>query len=375
LGQQNIGLWNERYGEQMPGWGSAVIVQGDSRRLGEVLGRARLCLSSPPYTNSMTTKETKNHPGGTNVTTRYQRSYGNNPRNLGNLPDGGFEVAISSPPYANSMSSEKSGIDWSQCHREDGTLRDMSREPAHTHRPGAGGEMRYSDDPTNLGNLPDTGFEAALAISSPAWMGSGVGGRSNVVNANKQCVSHNRPESIGRGETARGLTYGSEPGQLAQMPEGDLVLAISSPPFLAQSGGTNVTAQSGPLADASLLKRHSAGNQAAEGYGISDGQLAALPEGNHAEACEGPVCCVSSPPFLGSLNDGLRESDREKYAEFARAGRGVELITAARRASWDKCPLATMLKRWRREQRRGGHSAVSLVHRGKPALPARMKTF
>jgi len=240
LGQANIDLWNQRYSKWMPGWGSAMIMRGDSRRLGEGLAQTSLCLSSPPYADTPIA-----HIGQSGIGTgcrtqqeikqrrkelaRQNSSYGRysrNSANLGNLPDTGFEAAIaissppfeqsltnkahatsptdlglradgtrrggsivtgdygdtagqlatmregqpadaviSSPPYEASMSSETSGIDWSRCHREDGSPRDMSQEPAHTHRIGAGGEMRYSAAGDNLGNTTgDTFWSASRQI-------------------------------------------------------------------------------------------------------------------------------------------------------------------------------------------------------------------
>ena len=47
-------------------------------------GKAEMVVSSPPYEGSMTTAETKNYAGNTQVTTKYQRSYGNNKENIGN---------------------------------------------------------------------------------------------------------------------------------------------------------------------------------------------------------------------------------------------------------------------------------------------------
>lgn len=43
LGQENINLWNERYSGHFPRWGSAQIIQGDSRNLSEVLSSMEWC--------------------------------------------------------------------------------------------------------------------------------------------------------------------------------------------------------------------------------------------------------------------------------------------------------------------------------------------
>jgi len=55
LGRENIALWNRRY-STLPRWGTATLLQGDSRMLGEVLGRAGGLVSSPPYAESITDK-------------------------------------------------------------------------------------------------------------------------------------------------------------------------------------------------------------------------------------------------------------------------------------------------------------------------------
>src|SRR3990167_4314030 len=53
MAAQNIALWNARYAGRFARWGSARILQGDSRRLLEVLAEngINLVVSSPPYAN------------------------------------------------------------------------------------------------------------------------------------------------------------------------------------------------------------------------------------------------------------------------------------------------------------------------------------
>ena len=48
LGNQNILLWNERF-SRMPQWGTARLLNGDSRKLASVLSEAHIAMSSPPY--------------------------------------------------------------------------------------------------------------------------------------------------------------------------------------------------------------------------------------------------------------------------------------------------------------------------------------
>jgi len=107
-------------------------------------------------------------------------------------------LILSSPPYAESMSSEKSGIDWSKCKRENGTPRDMSKEPAHKTRIGAGGEMRYGKSKENLGNLKSGDVDCV--ISSPPWeetnskFSSNTGARQAIGNWADKEVSYGKTE-------------------------------------------------------------------------------------------------------------------------------------------------------------------------------------
>jgi hypothetical protein len=49
LGNQNIALWNSRYAGKLPMWGTAQLLQGDSRNLAEIVRGASGVISSPPF--------------------------------------------------------------------------------------------------------------------------------------------------------------------------------------------------------------------------------------------------------------------------------------------------------------------------------------
>lgn len=86
------------------------------------------------------------------------------------------------------------------------------------------------------------------------------------------------------------FTYGFDtPGQLGAMKSGDFDAVISSPPFRAQTGGSNQTNSTGPLADKGIIARHAAGNRAI-GYGETPGDISKLPDGDFDAA-------LSSPPY------------------------------------------------------------------------------
>ena len=168
LGNKNIALWNDCYGDKLPHWGTARLVQGDSRELLAVLEVAcDGCVSSPPYANSISNQSeilekvySKNQWGGI----IYPRHYSHNSNNLGNLPatDSGFDAAVSSPPYAESISAHKSGIDWTKGHNG----RDFTKELAHKREREQMG-LSYGTTSGQIGAMRADGFNSA--VSSPPY--------------------------------------------------------------------------------------------------------------------------------------------------------------------------------------------------------------
>ncbi len=178
LGNQNIDLWNNRYAPHFPGWGTARLIQGDSRKLLEVVSAAGGVVSSPPF------EDRSPHNGGKADFINAKRlfgDYGNTEGNLGNMrgtadslqasvssppyADGcahtggddpkpeyveggeihlpGIHGMVSSPPYAESLGDGKSGIDWSK---------QVDRDTEHPH--GWAGE-NYGTTPGQLGGADD----------------------------------------------------------------------------------------------------------------------------------------------------------------------------------------------------------------------------
>lgn len=175
LGNQNIALWNERY-SRMPHWGTARLLQGDSRKLIEILSAAECCVSSPPFIG--TTQGTSGSL--TEITQRFH----SDPRNAGKK---GYRASRKTKP------DFTSNADTYGC--SEGQL----------------GAMREGDH--------------ALVISSPPYAGSQVN-PGNVGNATES--------RWGSGEslTPHDLDgYGSSSGQLGKLPPGDHAIAITSPPY------------------------------------------------------------------------------------------------------------------------------------------------
>lgn len=102
LSNQNIALWNERF-SRMPNWGQARLIQGDSRKLAEVLSAAQCCVSSPPYVSGGHHTDVMgawNTNGGGHGVTKDEAGYGASEGQLGAMKEGYHSIAISSPPYS-----------------------------------------------------------------------------------------------------------------------------------------------------------------------------------------------------------------------------------------------------------------------------------
>jgi hypothetical protein len=188
------------------------------------------------------------------------------------------DALVSSPPYKNEI--EGGGLNINKPASFRGVLREGSLS------------MGVSDG--NLGVMDDNNFEGA--VSSPPY---------NL----PMSQDHNGKRGGTRGTTPSEdgafVKYGNTKGQLEGMASSDIGFnaAISSPPFRHSEGGTPEPKPGGVI-DEGLYARHAAGNSAANGYGVSDGQLANMGKGDFEGA-------VSSPPYeAGVVKD--RRSDLEK---------------------------------------------------------------
>jgi len=266
LGNANIALWNSHF-SSMPGWsGDAVLLNGDSRELATILDKAGACVSSPPYAETEITGQSnfvsRKNPNGKLATNILQS-------------EKGYSAAVSSPPYAETgLKNDLTQEEWEIKQAR------ITASGSKYHRPrptGNNAQPGYGSTPGQLGAMKANGFEAA--VSSPPYTNAVVNGSG--ADAARKRISEGkykgkRPDvwlSEGnKAGSAYGDGYGATPGQLGAMKANGFEAAVSSPPFECQSGGTNVTAKTGPLSDSRLLKRHAAGNAAA-GYGDTDGNL------------------------------------------------------------------------------------------------------
>lgn len=237
LSKQNREMWARRFAglRELGEW---VILQGDSRRLGEVIAEAVLVLSSPPYANSLQEED----PAQTaKKQARIARSkslydgraieapssgkagmgsgYGESPGQLANLPatEEGFNLSLSSPPFAGAQQTDKRGLDH-PLQRGKFVGSDTWGKPTQYHNPDSEGQ---------LGAMKESAEGLRLAISSPPYVES---------------VGSDEPEKRGglfrdpkrKGDKTLTATYGESEGQLGAMRESreGFNVSVSSPPFM-----------------------------------------------------------------------------------------------------------------------------------------------
>lgn len=219
-GNMNITLWNKKF-SALPKWsGKAILLPGDSRKLAEVMGRFGfdVALSSPPYADLDPRKFVDFGPNLEKMYEAHKKSGGGQTYEqfcaTQMKHSAGYAAAVSSPPFSDTLSRDNlSSEDRHALAEEKGITNTEHISPIDLEREGKRSQEDYGTSTAQLGGMKATkkGFEAS----------------------------------------------------------------ISSPPFLAQTGGTNVTQESGPLADPAVFKRHAAGNSAI-GYGESEGNIGSV---------------------------------------------------------------------------------------------------
>jgi hypothetical protein len=193
LGNQNINAWNAAYQSRLPRWGTARLLQGDSRKLSEVIGQAQGVVSSPPYGDRVVHGDHGLHVDkfsdpsrvGKNSQPLTMERYGMTAGNLGNLPAGDFQAAISSPPFEGSISgrdpNDQSG----------GVYLSPERKDGDTLRLGQSMKNDYGATAGQLGALPSGDFQAA--ISSPPFEASNSkGGETKGFHSNDANEAYSR---------------------------------------------------------------------------------------------------------------------------------------------------------------------------------------
>lgn len=238
LGTKNIALWNETYSAHFPNWGSARLLQGDSRHLLDLIDQADGVVSSPPFAESnpdggwqmlgkyaeegrLTIKQVNGDPTKSYPSWDKDREtpYAVSPDNLGNMKDDGFDAAISSPPYADARIDGNGDEGSSGLRNEDGSF--LRGSEGWEKRKEMG--KRYGNTEGNLGGLPTDGFDAT--ISSPPFV-QAKGGEKGIIVTGYGDGS----DKVGdRSYTEH--TKGDSPTNLANLSDNGFDATISSPPY------------------------------------------------------------------------------------------------------------------------------------------------
>jgi len=183
---------------------------------------------------------------------------------------GGVDATLTSPPYAEARIGKESGAEQ------------------------IGHNEAYGGAEGQLGGMKDSGFDASL--TSPPFTGVSSDGGWQMLGKYAEegrltvdQVGGDKRKKYPSWSPDRDTDMGGSAGNLSKMTEGDVDMALSSPPFRAQTGGSKLVKR-GPLSDQSLIDRHRAGNLALDPYGDSEGNLATMDDKEFDAA-------IGSPPF------------------------------------------------------------------------------
>ena len=225
LGQRNIDKWRRDLAMLNGTLGTARLLQGDSRRLLEVVGGGMgAAVSSPPYEGGTvhgdgndkarhTAKGGAVGRWGSHATGEMaQGDYGSTPGQLGSMPSGDYAAAVSSPPFGEGETRNRSDY-------QPGFVADMMSR-AYT-------QDKQGNTPGNLAALRADSAGFTAAVSSPPYADNaatwveGPGARHDTVH-------HNGDNSF---KASSDSGYGATPGNVGHMRDGGFEAAVSSPPF------------------------------------------------------------------------------------------------------------------------------------------------
>lgn len=266
LEEKFVGLAKANFAKHMLTWmqfddPAPVIVQGDSRKLREnllgVMPAAVVC--SPPYAEAIS--GTGQH--GIKCDNRDHRKensnaganvYGDNPGQLGAMKPGSVDSVVSSPPYTP----------------------DVALNPGEKSRPEA-----------KIARLKSEGkFKEAEVV---------------------------RQHGSGKASNLRQQDYGYSPGQLGQMPAGQVDSVITSPPYAECLQGDNTAKETAAESRAKRITEGGSLGQSCRHQGYGSAENLGNLKGGSVEAV------VTSPPYEGS-------NDHERPLDSTRAKNGRHAI-------------------------------------------------
>jgi hypothetical protein len=218
LGNANIDKWRRDLAMLNGSLGTARLLQGDSRRLAEIVGAAGGVVSSTPFTDQFPAHDKAEnysgfqHVGSVKIGATGYAYADNTPGQLGSMRSGDFGAAVSSPPFGEGETRNRSEY-------QPGFVADMMGR-AYT-------QDRQGDTPGNLAALraDESGFDAAL--SSPPYADA-VNGQGEGPGARHDQIFHSGDNAF-KQSSANG--YGVTAGNLGNMAAGGFEGAVSSPPY------------------------------------------------------------------------------------------------------------------------------------------------
>jgi len=228
LGNQNIALWNGRYSQHFSKWGTAVLVQGDSRNLvNNIQGYADCGISSSPFVeNNVNIGAVGNTPAKRQQihnSEKRDNSYGLTNGQLGNMPEGSHDAAISSSPFGAGETRNRSEF-------QGGEIASMMSR-AYT-------QDKQGITNGNLAHLETKESDFQAAVTSPVYA-------ETVKNGKGTGVRHdpNGHKGDNAYKASSQVNYGNSSGQLGQMNGGGFEAVVSSSPFETSLARETVTAE------------------------------------------------------------------------------------------------------------------------------------
>ena len=296
----------EACGDPLP-----VIVQGDSRKLCEVLGPALAdCIcSSPPYAqNRMDGGDVKMdkparkgydyNAGGDGVHAQYGTTEGQ----LGAMRAGDVAAVIGSPPFTGCRGT---GPEAEKLLRDNYATRSTQATSIEaTEKQAERFTQTYGDSAGQLSAMPTGSVDAV--VSSPPYADQATNGARANREANLEAAGIDSKAWLGKRRCTQGRSegYGETDGNLGNLPAGDVAAIISSPDYV------NSDTQPTKLGAGKGTRRTGDGAGRNKGdylYSTADGKLGSMPPGDVADAI------VSSPPYEGRGTGNASEyTDEEK---------------------------------------------------------------
>lgn len=258
LGNENIDLWNGRYSKHFAKWGTAVLIQGDSRNLAKnIQGYADSSVSSAPFADNLQSKDEKFNASARPGRTMQVAEYGSTNGQLGSMKEGDFEAAITSSPFGAGETRNRSEF-------QGGEIASMMSR-AYT-------QDKQGVTAGNLAHLVTKEEDFEAAVSSPPYADAIKNGEGTGVRFDP--IGHKGDNAYKASSDAK---YGNSNGQLGAMNGGGFEAAVSSSPFETSLNSTDIDfirnkLITGPKGSTKLRGANGAKSDG-EIYGKTEGQL------------------------------------------------------------------------------------------------------